>query len=721
VNPPVATLGGVLLANAASVSWDAVTGAGAPTKTYVVHKEQWPGIQAQMGKRTTLKIQPENAPAYEWTGLYILREAPTQMPFHRAFVVSDIRWRFPRALVVGAFNIPRKTGTRRIVGGGPVEITQPIDTYAYAKASLNHGARWTARQVVDHVLARILADEGFGWRIESFPANTLTVEGLDLADSGDAALERALKHAPGAMVRVDPDGTVVVFDGLDRAGTKAAMDGAGPRTGAGNIDRVVSLMAIRPRAIRAHFERDIELRFDAIEESDTDTVYAVDVGNDPDMTMENCLPLPDPYTTIAGQRVAQGTWVPLRIVIPVWAAEVAQVSGPPLTFANIRKYWFTLDSMYLRFDKLDQGADDKSWAARIAAIKAHYRQTYIINPEWMRYIRDLKPQRVGVLDPVTGTRSPSMAWSQYAIIPSDKAKAYAAIWNRENQFVSANINGYPGIDAELYEQSAAPAVVEVLDRELGILKINYRTDPHGMRSSVVPSQFKELGSGRIVSLTRDLKKQMEFPIAFGCQVKSCLPVFLADDHRAAIIVTARPFGAHSKSRCLMYEVKPGDIKQKMAASFDVDGGDGPTWNLYVPPSLMTAWYAHVGTVKARESALALFGFKGDPPASTAPGYEIVNLEDNSDATALIPAVAQALAIAVWALYVDQVEGSPAFHLDPALRLVGSIDAIRHRLDPDGRLVTQAEMGPARRIMDALAVLPTSLRSMILGTIPEMPA
>jgi hypothetical protein len=649
---------------------------------------------------------------------------------HRAFVVSDIRWQWSRALVVGAFNIPRKTGTRRVVGGGRVEIKQTIDRYAYARASLDDKTglqkRWTAHSLVERVLSTVAEYCIHGWRIESFPADALTVENLDLADGGDVAIQRALAHAPGAMVRVDKDGYAVVFDGTYQGLTRKEMEDAGPRTDAGQIERLVDLKAIRPRAIRVHFERDVELRFDATEEDDG-RQYAVDEAV-PEMTMENVLPLPDPETTIDKEKVAQGTWVSFSKIIPVWSADASQIDGPPLTFENIRKYWFNLEGQYSRFEKLAQSSAEKSWLARIAAIKAHYRQTYRINPDWMRHIRDLRPTRVGVLDPVTGTRSPSMAWSQYAVVPSDKAKSLMGQFDPNNQFVCANVNGYPrkadgtpNPDGELYEESAAPAVVDVLDRELGILRINYRTDPHGMRSSIVPSMLRKLGSGDIESITRNLKDQLGHPIAFGCQVSGCFPVFLADDFRAAVIVTARPFGPNGKKRCFMYEVTPDLVKKQMASSFLIHDGDGPTWNLYCPPTVMSAWYSHAKTIDARESAKALFGFSGEPPEQDAPGYVLVNMMDGSDSMYLLPAVAVAMAVSTWAQFINQIEGSPAFHLDPNLKMVGNIEAIRHRLDPDGRLLTFVDMPAARKVIDALALLPSDLRSKILGTIPETPA
>jgi len=725
LNPPSATLGGVELADVANVGWEQVAGTQSPVRNFVVHERQWERLRSQMGRPLTLRIRADNAPDWYWSRLYILREVPTTLPFHRSFAVGDVRWMWSRYLFVGSFNIPRKTGTRRVVGGGPVEIQQPIDTYAYARATLDDAtgfrSRWTARRVIERVMAKVSDYAGNSWRIDSLPADSLTVEGVEIADNGDGALARALSLAPGASVSVDRDGAAFVYSGIDRPATESMVKGLPDRTEAGQIERLVSLAAIRPRAVHVHFERDVELRFDSSEESDDANPTIQGGDEEPLLTMDNVLPLPDPYTTIDGERVAQGTWVTFKKIMPVWSAEASQVGGPELTFSNIRKFWFNLDGIFSRFDRLVQSSAEKSWLARISAIKTHYRQTYRIVPEWMRHIRDLKAARVGVLDPVTGTRSPSMAWSEYAIIPSDKAKALAAQFDPDSQFVAANVDGYPGIDAELHEESAAPAVVDVLDRELGILRINYRTDPHGMRSAIVPSRFKEQGTGAQQSITRNLRDQLQRPIAFGCQVKGALPLYLAADHRAAVIVTARPFGPNGRSRCLVYKVEPGDIKGAMAETFDVADGDGPTLMLYCPPTLMSAWYAWTKTTDARDSAYRLFGFKGDAPEDSVPGFVVVNDQDGSESWALVRGVARAMAVSAWAAYIDQIEGQPALHLTNAARMLGSVESISTGLDPDGRLLTRVQMGPARRPVDPLSLLPMAVRAKILGTIPEAPA
>lgn len=729
MSQPNATLGGVPLADAAAVSWTQTIGPAAHTQEFVVHEKQWDRLKDKIGKPLDLVIEADNAPKLTWKNLFILREAPTAKPFHRAFVVADVRWKWPRMIVSRAYNVPRKTGNRRMVGASPIELAQGVDTYGYAITTLKPNLhKWTAREVVEDVLGVVAKKCGHSWAVHSFPVGEqrqVTVEGLDMTEGGDVALGHALRHVPGAEVTIDREGRAIIFDATDQSEVRAQISDKKPRTAAGQIDRLIDLRAIRPASVMVYFQREVELRFDSIEEDDNATVQTYrDPGLNPEMTMENVVPLPDPETTIRGQKVAQGTYVPLLDAVTAWNTDLASIgrrkTPPPLTLANIRKYWFHLEELYAPLGYLVLSAAQCNWAARIDTLRTHFRQTFRIRTSWMQRMRGLSPTRVGVLDYVTRTRNPSRAWSQFMVEPTEKAHVLGSMASDDKHWYWMSVDNYPGIDGELTDNSSSPAVVQVVDADLGILHINYRLGQFGMRASVHPSMMKRGGNGRAQAPTRDLSKQLTDVMCLTGHCSGAAPTQLADDFRVAVVFTASPFAPNDEGRLFGYRVEPSAVSGFVASTFEVAGGGGPAWELFCPPSLMTARYAWTTTSQARESAKRLFGFEGGLPAAgsnratEAAGYNIVNLGEGGDG--LIQAVAKAMAVAQWAAFTSKIEGAAALHLSPGIDLVGGMDYIRHMLETDGRLLTEVGMSGARRPMDPMAFLPQSVRTAVLGAV-----
>ena len=729
MNAPVATLGGILLTDEDSVGLEQTAGVTPFVRTFTLHKSSESKVRAMLGSPVTLEVRSKTAPTLTWEQVYPLRLAPSRVPHHVSVVVADLRWLWPRQIVNRTYNLPRKTGVRRIVAGQVVELAVFKDEYRYVPATLKDGKRkWTPREIVEDVLGRMAQVFGFSWEIESWPAGSgLAVEGLEVHESCDHALAAVLALAPGAEVRVTKTGRVVVFDATDMAATDGMMRSAGPPTEAGGIDRTVTLEKIRPTSITVWFDREVELRFDSAEESD-DADSTVQQGDflERQMLMENVLPLPDPNTLIDGEQYGQGTWVTVKQALAAWNLDLASLgkspAPPALTLTNVRRYWFVLEALYTALGNLTQSAAQANWSARIAALRAHFRQTYRIPYAWMQRIRAIKPYRLGILDPVTGARATAQAWSQYTKEPTAKAYAQAALKRDPNlQFFWLSVDDYPGFDNNLWEKTASPAAVTVLDQDVGILHIGYRTDPFAMASGIHPSLMRENGTGEIQAPTRDLRNALRGVVSTDGTVKGAIPIGLADDFRVAILVTAIPLAPNDETRMFSLPVDPSSVSDEVRGRVQIKDGEGPDWNLICPPGLLTAWYAHRLTVDARQSAPKLFGFDGPAAlangAQDAPGYEIINLSDTND---YLRGVAFAMAVAQWAAFVDAREGQRSVHLNPRLELAGSIDSIRHRLDPDGRLLTDVNMPSNRRPIDPMALIPRSIRPWILG-VPDVHA
>lgn len=730
---PVATLGGVPLLAVGPVSWPQVTGTGAPAQIFHVHDSAWDRMKALLGKPVTLSVTSDTAPPWTWEKLYPLREVPTSFPKHRGVLVTDVRWKWAREIMVRSMNIPRRTGNRRLVAGSIIELKVPYDIYGYAAASLDDETdKYTARRALVDALDELSAKCGHPYEIRGLSLQDtpeVTIEGLETAESFDTALAKLLRGIPQAEITVDRTGKAVVFDATDQEAVAEALQNH-PPTQLGEIDRLVDLAPIRPGAIHVYFGKTVEIRFESEEEteaSDTITVPA-DYLDRPTPTMRNVVPLPDPYTTIDGDDVPQGTWVDIRKAVAAWNDDLASIARggrtpPALTMANIRKYWFVLEAVYTALGRLTLNADEASWTSRIATIRAHYRQTYQIHEGWMQRIRDLLPIRIGSTDPVTGTRAFAQAWSQYCVEPTEKAYVIAALQNNPDlQFYWLNVDNYPGYDNELWDKPASPARVSVVDKDLGILHVTYDTGPYGTKAQIHPSQMKENGSGKLQAPTRDLRDALQGVIATDGHVKGAVPMGLADDFRLAIVVSAMPFSPNDEGRMYRYTVNPSEIKGYLSRHFEVAGGSGPDWHVVVPPSLCTAWYAIRNSSDARDGAELLFGIAGQvgEDRNDAPGYEVINATQ-TPGPALIPAMARAVAVAQWAAFVNQREGTRTIHLQPGLETVGSMSSVTHSLAPDGRLLTTVSMPRERRPIDITALIAPYARPLILGTIPDIHA
>lgn len=734
--PPTATLGGIPLTDQEEVGWQESYGTAPYTRTFLVHGSNAKRLEALLGTACELVIRPESGEALTWKSIWPLRMVPTKYPFHVAVMCCDVRWKWSRELLVRTYNMPRRTGNRRLVNRQVIELAIIKDDYTYVAATLKDGKdKWTPRTAVEDAMGALAEKCGHGWSVEDWPTGEgLAVEGLDLRHNGDVGMATLLAHAPGADVKINRDGDAVLKDATAYSATSAAVKSLIP-TEAGQIARLVDLKHVRPKRITVWFDREVELRFDSVEEVD-DPSATVQTGDaqDSQMLMENVLPLPDPETTIDGEVYAAGSYVPVRKALAAWNLQLSTLgkSPPPpeLTIANVQKYWFVLDALYTALGNLVLDADQYNWSARISTLKAHYRKTYQIPAPWMAHIRDVRPYRLGILDPVTGARAAAQAWSQFCVEPTAKAYMQAALANDANlQFYWLNVDNYPGLDADLYDKSPSPAIVHVADRDLGILHIEYRTDPYGMRSAIHQSQMKENATGKIQAPTRDMREQLKGVMAVDGRVKGAIPIGLSSDFRVAVVVTALPIAPNSEDRMFPIALDPGEVGKSIAGNVQIEGGEGPEWHLACPPSLMTAWYALRETLAARESAPRLFGFNdqglgvaggvvgGGGGASDAPGYEIINL---SDSRSLLQSIARAMAVAQWAAFVDAVEGNLAVHFLPSLALTGSMDAVKHGLQPDGRLLTEIAMGMARRPIDSMGLLPLPVRPIVLR-IPEMHA
>ena len=718
----IARLGGVGISNATSVRWTMVHGTQPAQSVLVFHEKEWGKVENLMGSETDLEIGRSNGQVVRIERLTVLREVPAGKPFLRAVLVADRRWRWPYALVAKDYNIVRRVGETYIVGDAPVELQEPAQDFVYTRWSKKPGGQpWGALDVIEDVLKIVIEYEqepsgGKGYTVEGISIKdaetAVKVENLSLADPGDQAIRRVLTLLPTADITVDNSGVIRIFSAIDREASQEVLDGVRTSTEAGGQPRFISPVRQRPKKIAVYFEREIELRGDNAEEEDNQGTAAA-ADDDGDLILKNCAPIPDVEIEIGGRKFGTGSYADLDLLLPVYNEDIGQIGASiPLTFENFRKMYFIADGYWTPFGNLTSNADEQNWTARIGTLKAHYRTTFRAPPAWRDAVKCWKPWRVGVIDPINKMRTPAMAWSEYAIEPASKWRVFVRD-KADKQFTWLQVEGYPGFDAELSAKAAAPCRVQVIDEQVGIFHLDYRTDPYGMRSQIVPSCLRKSGGdGDLAAPTRDLADVAGLQ---GTQwrLSSGEPIGLSKRWGMAMVVTAMPGAPNGKGRLHRIDIEPKDLEDGFEEAFTAKGGTGPLLEVYVPPSIMTAWFAWTKTAEARETAKALFGIVDAPafPDHVYPGYTVLNGQY------LLPAIARAMAAVHYAQFVDAIEGEKAGSITPGARVAGTVEAVTHAVGTDGRVATLVSMPPSRRAMDFLMAVPVELRTAILGTLP----
>ena len=723
---PRATLGGIPVLAVDPVAWAVVSGTAPYMARFSVHKSRWEELKAQIGSDVTLEITRAGRKMLTVEKVTPLYEVQQPDPHRRGVIVADRRWRWAYDVIIRDFNMVRKTGDRTLLGADvlpvPVGLQQSVDQFDYMRYSLDdEQTRWTGKRMVASVLDDLVGSED--WTLDDWPIQgddelgQMSIQNIILRDAGNMALGRALANVPGSDVYVDLAGKVHVFDTTDVGAAKNRLDELEPPKVSGEIVRVIDKAAVRPREIHVFYVRELEMRFDFEEAGDTSSSVAP--GEENDMTCDNVVPLPDPTTTMADGRVLpQGTWVKFWEALAAWelARQNDAVDSQPWNFDTIRKHWcFDLEGQLGA--KGTDFSTNANISARVAMIRQHYRQTFQINRRWMDRLRDLKAWRVGVLDTNTATRGPALAWSQYCIKASSKAVGIIARKGLGDDGAReyTNVDQYPGIDGELNSKECTQALVSVVDKDLGIVRVGYSPGPFQLIEATYPSMMvDQSGENRVP--TRNLALQNELPICIGGKIGEAGSLELDPNFKIAFLLTGIPAAPNNERQCHREEITLADISTVFTKEFGLAEGRGPVLEIFVPPNSVTARFGWRATSEARETAKEVVGFDEADAADAGiegpslPGYEFVNGEREVRPNAISQAASALVGFA------DKVEGVHVQVMDSEVRPVGNIRSVDHVLDTTGEMSSSVTFSKDPPAMDAFGLQPMGARRMTLGII-----
>lgn len=679
---PRITLGGVLLAGDASYMWPLVDGTAPAEVVWQVSAER--ATQIPLGKPLELKIVSDRS-TLTVQQVYCLEILPAKSPKQRLLRICDRRWKWSRGWIATTMNVRRTTGEMLgLLGEGQaLENVQYDPVIEFAKWSLypvGEGAtRWTFKDALDYVFSKI--EGGQPYRVEGSLPDTTIVD-LPVIGAPAACLDSLFAYsASGMSVSLDLTGTAVV-----RQQAKAGKKQEVPQLRKHVVGADMTLSdrrAIRPAKVVVYFEREQEIRFSYAETGSyvRDTPSLMNVASTTDLT-----------TPVQGKNVGRGSYEWLTRLFEAWGVFVNMdgidyaFPGGLLTFAGLARFGFQLEV----FEQIAANGFqfDVAKARRIRAAVDHWRKTFAIDEQFMQRIGGLRPNRVRVLNPLTGTRAKSDVYCSFTRRPNHLNPLALKETNEQVPLAwRSEFDGGPMADADC----AAPAAVQVVDQQAGILRIDPVNDYAAIFDATVFGYASGTGTPRGGdSPTTDLGAANRNRKDAFAQWGSAR---MDPDFKLATVLTAQIASPNDVTRFHAIEVT--------ASSLGESAAEGPVLCAMVPAAILTARFAWDD---AKQDKIISAIKQGDPP----PVDLLVN-------PAMVEEVAKATARAIYHSYADiplTSSGPVSIDMDPEWAPDGAISSVAHGLR-GGITVTELVATGVRRPVDIWAFLPPAIRDRLM--------
>lgn len=664
----------------------------------------------------------------EISGVIPVQIMPADSPHEVRVLIADRRWFWSRRHVRRRYNIRRRVGTKRQANPLEPAVSAVSDLVQYAPWSTRSGVggtpdAWRPLDVLMDILKECTSSE----QDVNAPPNPvferlsemegLPIEGLVIDANAASALEIVLASFPDVGVTIDHLGRIVVYfkgSGEERdlvAGMSEFVD-------AGHIEQSEQ-HRVRPSAVHVLFDREIEVRFDAAIPGQTVTPD--------DRYMENVLPVPDFELDVRGEKVSQGTWISLESAFDAWG--ILPGIGVKLSDELMRKAFLPHMGLWEGMLLAGQRDPDADWVARIAAVQQHWRQTYRVNRRWADRILRVLPHRVATIDPTTGTRAPSLIFSNFAVMGTQRTFLLDAAAGQSDASYAMNVLGFPADGKIGTDTKPAPAKVTVLDDDQFILRFDYLLDPARTREVVMPSMVEIEGDNTGDALptkpgpTADVTDRTR-PIGWNLLTRSQRPPSLTRDHKIAVIVTALPASPNSAEQMHCIEVKPEDVKDMLPkhARDSLDRCSGPVLQVAVGANLETARVAWLDS--SAEKIEKAFGLRGGDKTEQGDGESeraildelTVNATQSAGGAAALNQIAKAQAAAIYASLSDRHIGSASTAFHQQFRPRGRAAEVTHEINSEGIASSTITLPDRLEPVDLTAYLSANVRRRVLGLV-----
>jgi len=717
-----ATLDGFDLLNADAVRWPQVDGVAPVKQVFLMEAGT---AQALMKKRTgalsdsvTLKVQVDGLDVWQAEKLYVLGLAPGPMPQMLGVLVADRRIWWRHVTVALACNVPRRVGTKPLLKEGIPEQIQLVDSLQYAPWSLfqppappnANGGRpaatqaFTALAMLSTVFHQVTSVVGGTVRIAANLNRQMAVQGVQFAEPGDTAIQRALAYLGGAAITILLDGTIYVRDARDGSEAKLAQAGD-PIVGA-PLPFLTDKRLVRPSSITVLFEREIEIALTSDNEELGQTVTTgglnalndyrgmKNVGQVTDLDL--ALPALNGLPAVTAPR---GTWVDFVRLTKAWQAnKVAFQSSLPSGFGlgldipSLRLWYCSPGILQDIIQGIGSGSASWLLGARVDSAFSHFRTTYQLPSKYLDRISRIYPYRAALLDPATGTRAPASVFCDFARFYGVRGalegdpKSFRFLWQN-----------FTGWNAQIASATPAPFGVTIPDEQQGIIHIQPLPDPFGRVSKTVPGQVVGPdGTNPCSSDPRDAG-----PGRPGIQNAYAS---LAPGFKCTIVLTVVPAAPNDTTRFQGYSIIPQNAETVLGIKLGTC--QGPPLTIRIPPSVATARIPWLDSAAgAVDAAMGVPGAAG--------GVLPTPLNDSQ-----LSDVATCVAAQLWAQDVDRWEGGITLPLSTKLQPTGNAGAISHNLQPDGTATTIVAFPPQPVPVDMLSLLSEEARRITLGLVDQ---
>lgn len=698
-----AKLGDAQLDASAAIGWSLVAGVSPFVQAFTMDKAEAGKIAPRDNVKPsplTLSVTDGEGKSLEVRSLYAIGEMETIDPNRRTVLVADRRIWWQRKRVVGRFNIRRRSGDRRRLSedGLPQQIQQIADDVTYAPWSLKDGKPWKPADVARHVLDHL---EPGAWdgALDGFQSGVM--ENLEIDDEGGDGLSRALMYLIGANVYVGLDGLVHVFDSTNVADITSKIKGWRERNPSHVDARWPSLSnrsVLRPSKVRVLLQVEQEVRLDSLTSGETQ-------ASADQRMIQNVAPIPDPTLAISGQTRVAGTWATFDQLFPAWTAAKGSNDVPDIDDATLREFYVSgFPEAY--WGRLGVLAPTAVWVERIATCRAHYRQTWRINRRWVDRVYQWRPYRVSILDTETGTFARAQAFTGYCVVPATKGLLASA----GEQYIAMNVDGSVGINESLENGRVAPCLIDMIDPELGIFRLDYQMDLLGHYRQIIPSLCEN------VPTCCPTKENNVYPITMDGSVhgEAGVAMTLAETNRVAVVLTAVPAAPNGKAQYRAIEITAADAVALLPAGAQemAKAATGPPWEIRIGGQIATARYAW-SDAKATEIERSMgVGL----PVTQSDDDQRAGIDDLLCNRDEINALAKAAAASVYAGLLDHWAGSHTSAMDVSITPSGSIKQVYHSVTTSGVTATTVILAGEQVAYDSMAALPESARRLFLRTV-----
>ncbi len=553
-------------------------------------------------------------------------------------IVADRRWTWNRKHIYRRFNVRKRVGYRHYTEPNQKQLAITEAELRFAKFSIkDNGDLFTMEEILDDILDEVEDDGSVisttfkNKRIleEQFKlkdgGKDLTLENIFIDDQGPGAVRNVLRQIGGAAITINANGSLKVFSQVDGKDEEEVNKLGFVAQGLGNFE-FSDHKFVRPKAFRVKFAIEAEVRFDYRERSGGSAVPLTINERFLENVIQNTDNTLNLATLLGGGKISQLNWIEINDILQSWNEFTPQglVLRDGVTFNLIYHAMIHDDvfgAMFLSgVIQQKVGSANADWMARIGALKTHFRQTFKIPDEWRDRVSSIRANLISTINPITGTRANSPIYcdwaakiSQKGILRHQRTRAFGSSLGINNTPIYINVPGYPtgptsnSVPAIRSEDSAAPGILNILDPEIGIIRLNFKMDVFKDYQLILPGFIKNNASYNVVGAGVITQDTVLDNVARGKARMQLEP-----DWNLATIVTMKPIAPRNSNIFFEILILPKDILPFIPDNIKstIIDAQGPVQEIRIPDQIETARVRWSDDPKDARVTEKIFGFHG---------------------------------------------------------------------------------------------------------------